>query len=814
MRLFARFIILFLTCYLFCVGTFFCVDYLYNSDDIINKEVSFEENVNYGVSSPLNEYVNKITDEGIIVEKSFFWGTEENKDTYPIVVGFIIKPAYTEYVNRFERLLVESGFKKGTCYAGDVTLEKIRNLVYADFEEKGYNYPVVTVSADAPIRDDRKVITIEIKSRGERDHINKINIVGNKNVSTSTILTSLGCCEDNALNNFTDYSLYTKRTEEVIYYDIKKLYYDLGYVKMNLNINIVQHFNVYRGGLVDISITIEEGACYFLTNINVAIIEGSDALENNFVNFNSIELCRLFIYRNKLLYLCKSIVTTNANFSYKDAEDGRLCILAYLKTKGYVNAVVTIKVVVGNLSNDIVLKYVVQFNERIKVRFITYKNNFKTQDLILRGCCTQKEGTWLNSPKLVMARDLYINRKFSSAVQLYYIPVTSNVVDVIYEMLEIEQNVLAFNAVTDTKLENLHTEIDFRFKNMFGTGHDFKFYRGNNPAATTYTFEYLNTGFGGSRFGFGCRGNLKFGDNISKMSVILQKKEFTWFEDKKGFDFYITYLIGKYHRINVGAGVRDYFLHTNLDLAPYDLYTYILKYYPKFSSREYFVFAGYSYNSITDSTWPASGFLQEFEVNVCVPSSYPLKRYRVDYHFNKYLACNVGFFNYILNLRGRSGYGGLYNEPMATFPFFRNFHNDSSTWVRGIHSGSGGSLVNNIVSRGNLHTVSCGGNFSFCIKANVFLKPRCLRTFDKWVRPGFYVDFGVLLTTDPLLKSIQSKDVVPYRVGCGLTALLKNPVGSPIEFSIGRILNKQETDILEFGLGDFIVNFTLVNTNI
>jgi hypothetical protein len=44
--------------------------------------------------------------------------------------------------------------------------------------------------------------------------------------------------------------------------------------------------------------------------------------------------------------------------------------------------------------------------------------------------------------------------------------------------------------------------------------------------------------------------------------------------------------------------------------------------------------------------------------------------------------------------------------------------------------------------------------------------------------------------------------------------MLKNPVGSPIEFSVGRILNKQETDNLEFGLGDFIVNFTLVNTNL
>lgn len=813
--LFARFIILFLTCCLLCTGIFSCTDYTYNSDDIITKEVSFIENDKYSLSNPLNECENRITNEVIVVEKSFFWGSEENNDIYPIIAGFNIKPAYTEYVNRFERVLSESGFKKGTYYTGDDILEGIRNLVYVDFEERGYSYPDINVSVDSPVREDRKIVTIEIKSIGGRDHIDKINIVGNKNVTTSIILNSLSCCEDNTLNNFTDSSLYTRRTEEIIYYDIKKLYFDLGYVKVDFNITVIPHFDIYRGGLVDINIIISEGVCYLLTDINVAVLENKDILNNVNVDLSSVEFNRLLIYRNKLLYLCKSIVTVNEDFCYKDAEDGRLFILSYLKTKGYINVVVTIKIVVTESNNSVILKYVIQFNERVKVRFIVYKSNFKTQDLILRGCCTQQEGTWVSYEKLVLARDLYINRKFSSAVQLYYVPITNSVIDVVFEMMEIEQNVLAFNAITDTKLVNLHTEVDFRFKNMFGTGHDLKFYRGNDPAATIYTFEYLNTGFGGSRFGFGCRGNLRFGDNLYKMSEIFQKKEFTWFEDKSGFDFYITYLLGKYHRINLGAGVRDYFLHTNLNLAPYDLHNYIVKYYPKFTSRDYFVFIGYSYNSITNPLWPISGFLQEFEVSVCVPPTYPLKRYRVDYHFNKYISCDNGYFtNYILNLRGRGGYGGLYNESTATFPFFRNFHNDSGTWVRGVHSGSGGSLVDNVVSKGNLHTVSCGGNFSFCVKINVFLRSKYLRTFDSWLRPGFYTDVGVMLTTDPLLKNIQSKNVVPYRVGCGLTAMIKNPVGSPIEFSIGRILNMQETDSLEFGLGGFIVNFTLVNTNL
>jgi hypothetical protein len=190
-RLFARFIVLFLTCCLFYIGTFFCVDYTHSSDDIITKEFSFGGNDRYAVDSSLNECVNKVTNEGIIVEKSFLWGTEKDKDNYPIIVGYVIKSAYTEYINRFERLLSEFGFTKGVYYTGDNILEKIRNLIYVDFEERGYNYTVVSVTADAPIRDDRKVITIDIKNVGERDHIDKINIAGNKNVKTSTILNSL-----------------------------------------------------------------------------------------------------------------------------------------------------------------------------------------------------------------------------------------------------------------------------------------------------------------------------------------------------------------------------------------------------------------------------------------------------------------------------------------------------------------------------------------------------------------------------------------------------------------------------------------------
>lgn len=753
----------------------------------------------------LNTYLESSRD------RDFKWTSSCEQDTKITLVGFVYKQHYTRYVSRFESVLAAGGYKKGTLYEGESTLENIKTLIDNVFVGWGYYNSTISVSAEYPVRKDRVVIVIDVKSLGERKYINKINFTGNKVESTFSLKFAISYMEACLWGHFTEASMYCRTIKKDIQRELLTYYKDNGYLKSKIKIKLVHYTDEVIGEVVDVNITIDEGLCY---KINTVITQCE---EEHSIKYRDIvqNIANKLVFKGEV-YCHKYVKRTSSNIS------------DYFKSCGFLNVKVYLFLDYLDTDSDnyVDIKYVVTVGKRVKVRKINFVGNYFTQDYVLRRCCTQQESDWINPAKLDLAKDIMLNHKFGTSVRikksgLMKATETYDFIDITYVLREIEQTVVAWTSTTDLNTYEMSSIADCRFKNLLGTGQNLNLYVIRTASLSSYYFDYINTRFENNRIGIGVRGTWRVGHDSFKINKIMGNYKYAWFEDSKGCDMYLCYFLNRYHRFHVGIGGKDTRLFNNIELAPYELNDYLNKYYGKSTTNDYYVFAGSSYSSIDNPVWPNNGCVQQLEFHVTIPPTRPMNYFRFDYYINKFLELdNSENSGYILNLHGRLGFVDTYGMYDAVgnsvpYPFFRNLQCDSSSWVRGLQLGSGGAVINNEISGSTKHELYCGSNFAACLKTNLYIKSKYFRSFDHIIRPGLYIDIGTMFNTNDFLIKLQRADVVPHRIGAGVTAVFKSPViGAPIEFSVGRILNKQVTDNLEGDFFGFIFTVTVANCSL
>lgn len=744
-----------------------------------------------------------------IVAKSFKWTESCELDVDATIVGFKYKQHYSKYVNKFESVLASSGYKKGSLYKGEETLEKIQLLISDVFTSWGYYNSTISVSADSTERVDRKVIVIDVVSDGERKSINKINFSGNTNESTLSLKFAISYMEACLWGNFTESSLYSRNMEEDLKKELRNYYLDHGYLKTEISVELVHYTDKTIGEVVDVNIFIDEGFCY---KVNDTFVQCNE--EQCFEHINIVQnIAVKFIFKGEV-YCHKYVKRTIGAIS------------DYCNSCGYINNKVILSLIFHEDTKCVDLQYDITIGRRVKVFKINFVGNYFTQDYVLRRCCTQQELDWINPNKIKSAKDIILNHKFGTSVKIKQSkPKTGGAdfdfVDITYILREIEQTVVAFTATTDLTTYEISSIADCRLKNLFGTGQNLNTIIIRTPRLSSYSVDYINTRFENNRIGLGMRGTWRIGHDDYKLNKVFSKYKYSWFEDKMGYDTYLCYFLNRYHRLHIGVGGKHTKLYTNIELAPFELNEYLQKYYINGVANDYYVFFGSSYSSLDNPVWPNNGCVQQVEFKVTVPPTRPISYCRFDYYVNTFIELDNDENNgYILNLHGRLGYADTYgmydpNGNSVPYPFLRNLHCDSSSWVRGLKLGSGGAILDNVISSSTRHDLRCGSNFAACLKTNLYIKSKYFRSFDEIFRPGLYLDIGTMFNTNDFLTKLQLDSVVPHRVGFGVTAVFKSPIlGTPVELSIGRILNRQPTDNLEGDFFGFVFTVTVANCSL
>lgn len=163
-----------------------------------------------------------------------------------------------------------------------------------------------------------------------------------------------------------------------------------------------------------------------------------------------------------------------------------------------------------------------------------------------------------------------------------------------------------------------------------------------------------------------------------------------------------------------------------------------------------------------------------------------LTYYRASYQLQHFVPLNSKF---TLMLNGEYGMANGYGE--SGLPFFKNYYAGGVTSVRGYKASSLGPIYTDS-STGTQYRL--GGNRRVVGNAELLWS---LPGMDKSFRMGWFVDGGQVYGAD------EKVDVADLRYSTGVSAAWISPIG-PLKFSVGKPLNKKESDkteVFQFQMG-------------
>ena len=241
----------------------------------------------------------------------------------------------------------------------------------------------------------------------------------------------------------------------------------------------------------------------------------------------------------------------------------------------------------------------------------------------------------------------------------------------------------------------------------------------------------------------------------------------------------------------------------------------------KITFENYVATLGYSRNYLDRGVFPTSGNRQWVNLSVAVPAS--------DTQYYKTSVETTHFWpldkerNYIINFRGKLGYGNGYgtkNGYEQVLPFFENYYLGGGDWLRGFKYNSVGPRAlydytllgnNGVVATKN----AIGGNAMAVASLQLVVPtPFASEGYESKLRTTLFVDAGSLWDTtyDPdYVKQCLGNceymydysDPKYYRASYGASIVWMSPMG-PIGVTLANPLKKKEgdrTEIFTFTLG-------------
>lgn len=652
---------------------------------------------------------------------------------------------------------------EGRVYNPQV-LEKItQGLQNQYYLMSRYNARVDTSVTSLP----RNRVAIKITiSEGVSAKIRRISIIGNHAFSESTLLKQMDISKSGIFSFFTQSDRYSEDKLEASVEKLRNYYLDHGYLRVNIKSSQAQITPDRKA--VYITIVVDEGMPYTVEGYEV---EG-----------------KLIVPRSEYTKIVK--IREGQTFSRQKIIDTEKAISKMLGEQGYMFAIVSVRPDVNDSAHKVFITFEVKPGKRTYVRHVTFSDNTRTNDVVLRREVEQMEAAPSSTSKLEESKHRLSLLPFIKDTEMSVKPVAGkdDQVDVNYKVKE-DSSAQATFKVGYAQLYGMILGAGLNQKNFLGTGNTLGLNLQRSKYEQNYSIDYTDPYYtldGISRtFSFAV-------SRVNPKGVANLNNSYTSNEYALGMNFGIPVgqQQGVYSRIITGVTYQD----TLISLVPGNVSNQVNQFVTQNGRhfQEADLRLGFSRDSRDKAIFPTSGSLQTLFADVYVPvTNNSVSFYTVFYHGKWFFPLNDDF---IITSRANLGYGNGFHG-LRYFPFFRNFFAGGFESVHGYQ----GYTLGPRDSRGFAY----GGNMLVDANAGLIF-PNYLSDS---LRTSVFFDIGnVYLSRDNRSYGCTSKTGAkgittttcstnsgPLRTSIGIEADMITPMG-PIALSLAKPINTRPGD--------------------
>jgi len=646
-----------------------------------------------------------------------------------------------------EQALDQVGMTKGRIF-NENQLEKLE----LELQQIYYSLGKYAARIDASWRtldEDRIAIDIDI-SEGLSATIKSINITGNQTYDEDELL-GLFELEPSSEGMFAsdEYSS-TKLSADLEI--LKSFYLDRGFIQFEV---ISQQVTISPDRKdISISISVREGEQYVISKTEV----GGELV------IDAVELLALINLREGEIFSRKKVNKIVETIKKRLGEDG------------YAFAQIRIQNDIDEQNKTVALQFLVVPGNKMRVRYINYRGNEKTQDIVLRREMRQLEGEMYQRSKVDRSKVRLQRLNYIGSVNLSLEKVAGveDQVDIEVEVSERFSGNLQLG-VGYSQVQGIVLNVGFQHDNMFGSGNSLSATFNNSAAVQRYAFGYRNpyyTPDGVSR-GF----NFSFTETDTEEN---NTSNYSLDQFSLSVDYGIP--LSEYNSLSFDIGALQTRIDTTSESSD-EVYEFIIENSDKYnestpqseiddaSFTTLFSTIGFATDTRNRRVFADSGHLNSISLEV---QAGDLDFYKLRYrHQTAYPLSEIFTFSF----KGRVGYGESLSES-GNLPIYENFFAGGPRSVRGYEQNSLGPL--------DSKDDPLGGRFQVVTNSEVLFPIEFLGSSETF-RLGVYFDAGNVFSgfddyqTDELRQSV------------GLSAKWFSAIG-PIEFSYSFPLNDKSGD--------------------
>ena len=607
--------------------------------------------------------------------------------------------------------------------------------------------------------EDRVAIDITI-SEGVSAKIKSINITGNQSFEEKELLDIFQLEASTSAMFANDEYSSTKLTADLE--SLKSYYLDRGYIQFQV---VSQQVTISPDRKdISISINISEGTQFRVGNIKIA---GEMVVDE-------IELRALVNLREGDIVSRKRVNQVITAMQKRLSEDG------------YAYAEVRIQNEINEADKTVSLQFIVIPGRQMRIRYIHFSGNEKTQDVVLRREMRQLEGEMYRRSKIDRSRVRLqrLNYLGSVNIRLVRVPEIEDQIDLEVQVTERFSGNLQLG-IGYSQVQGAVVNVGFAHENIFGTGNSLSFTFDNSAASERYALGYENPYY--TKDGISRGFNFSFTETDASEN---NTSNFLIDQTKLSMDFGIP--LSEFNRLRLEIGVLRNELETTNSSSD-EVFEFVIDNSDKYDeSTPNSEIEGDRYDTLFTAVslakdtrnrriFASSGHLNSIRLEV---HGGDLNYYKARYRHQSAFALSDTFtFSY----KGRIGYGDGYDDT-SDLPIFEKFTAGGVRSIRGYDFNSLGPVD----SEGD----PFGGNLQLITTAEILFPLESLGSSETF-RLGIYFDAG------NVYEDADSFEASELRQSVGLSAKWFSFIG-PIEFSYAWPLNDEpgdDTRNFQFSLG-------------
>lgn len=703
-----------------------------------------------------------------LYQTGFFEQVNLSKENNALVIRVVERPTIGQLkisgnsvipTDKLTTVMKSLDVAEGRVY-NPAVLEKIKQSLLNQYYQLGRYNARVDVSV-TPMPRNRVLVKIDI-SEGLVAKVRHISIIGNRVFSENTLIKQMDITTSGYITFITQTDRYSEEKLDSSLDKLRSYYMDRGYLKFEVKSAQAQVTPDRKS--VYITIVVSEGEPYTVDKIDLA----GD----------------LILPREELMKRIR--VKPGTTFSRQQILDSQKGLSRAYGDKGYMFASISIRPEVNEVLHKVSLIFDIKPGKRAYVRQVTFSDNVRTNDIVLRREIQQLEASPASTAKLDESKQRLLLLPYIKEADMSVKPVpdTDDQVDVNYKVKE-ESSAQASFKMGYSQTYRLILGAGLNQKNFLGTGNTLGINFSRSKYEQFYGIDYTNPYYTED----GISRSLSFSVSRVDPAGAGVSSGYTSNELNTGvlYGIPIGQERGAFSRVLAGVSYQNILVHLVQSRVSNQVNTFINDHSRHIQEADFKI--GVSRDGRDRAIFPTRGTFQSLFLDAYAPlDSGSVSFYTINYAGKYYQPLTDQF---ILLGKANLGYGnGLHGT--RDFPFFKNYYAGGIDTVRGYQGYSLGPRDSNFNAFGAnmLANASIGLIFPNYISDNL--------------RTSVFVDGGnVWSSGNNRSFGGRSTDTGPPRYSTGIEADWLTPFG-PITLSLAQPLNLRkhdERETFQFSLG-------------